>query len=529
MKPIFIIFILVEAVWSVSLKDGDFHPLHKLTGSKDSSSTRIFENVGNGKITPEHEKDPEFWRTLARSELASRLQKYNNKKAKNVIFFLGDGMSLNTLTASRILKGQLKGNPGEEDQLSFEKFPHTALSKTYCSNAQVPDSGCTATAYLCGIKTNIITIGVSPKVQYSNCSMSMDPQYQLSSIADWAQEAGKSTGFITTTTLTHASPSGLYAKVANRFWECDADIPQQVYEQGPCMDMAQQLINRSPGRNFDIIMGGGMGKFLPNSVVDAHGQPGERLDGKNLLELWKSQNPKGTLVTNRQQLLNVNVNKVSKIMGIFHSDLMDFHMDADPVKQPTLSEMTEVALKLVKRNKKGYVLFIEGGLIDYGNHYNKAAKSLDETLELDKAVQLAMNMTSEDDTLIVVSADHSHPLTITGYPGRGTNILGLNEHDVDDNGVKYSTLNYAVGPEQYLDANGQRIDLEPIISQDPDFTYPSQIPSSQGTHAGDDVGVYARGPHSHLFRGVMQQHTIPHLMAYAACIGNGPTLCNSQI
>lgn len=295
----------------------------------------------------------------------------------------------------------------------------------------------------------------------------MDPANHLTSIADWAQEAGKSTGFITTTTLTHASPSALYAKVASRFWECDADIPEEVRQQSPCMDIAQQLIKRAPGRHFDLVMGGGMGKFIPNTELDAFGQPGERLDGENLLNLWQKMHPQGAVVTNRDDLFKLNVSQVSNIMGVFESRLMEFHMLADAVKQPTLVEMTEVALRALSRNEKGYFIFIEGGKIDYGNHFNKPSLSTDETLEMEKAVQLAVDITDPADTLIVVSSDHSHPVTISGYPGRGTDILGLNQHDVDSNGVRYPTLTFAIGPEQYLDERGQRSNLEGKISHDP--------------------------------------------------------------
>lgn len=528
MKSVIILMAFVGACLGLAIDVADLHDHHHLI-AKDAGGNNRLMGMFDGKVTPVEEMDPEFWRSLARDELSKRLgETYNYNKAKNVIFFLGDGMSLTTVTAARIRKGQLKGNTGEEDALSFEKFPHTGLSKTYCANAQVADSACTATAYLCGVKTNIVTLGVSPKVEYNNCSMSMDPENHVSSIASWAQAAGKSTGFITTTTLTHASPSGSYAHIANRFFECDADIAAWGSHNDPstCMDIAQQLITQSPGRDFDIMMGGGMGKFLPNTVTDAHGKLGERADGRDLLSLWQDMNPNGALVSNRDELLNLNVTETSKIMGIFKSVVMDYHALADNTKQPTLAEMTEVAIKLLSKNNQGYFIFIEGGLIDYGNHYNKPGLSTDETLEMAKAVELALNMTDASETLIVVSSDHAHALTIAGYPGRGTPILGLNKHDLDVNGVKYATLNYAVGPKQYLDENGQRIDLEGQID-DINFTHPGQIPSL-GVHAGDDVGIFANGPYSHLFRGVLQQHTIPHIMAYAACIGDGPTMCDDS-
>lgn len=140
---------------------------------------------------------------------------------------------------------------------------------------------------------------------------------------------------------------------------------------------------------------------------------------------------------------------------------------------------------------------------------------------------MARNITDIEDTLIVVTSDHGHTLSIAGYPGRGTPILGLNHHDTDDNGVKYSVLNYAAGPKNYQDEEGKRIDLTGQIGGD-DFVFPSYVQKDQGVHSGDDVGIFASGPQSHLFSGVMQQHTIPHLMAYAACIGDGPKICDAK-
>ncbi|KAI8128943.1 hypothetical protein FF38_12139 [Lucilia cuprina] len=505
----------------------DFHNVYKLSGC--NSNRAYIEDIGNDKYVPEAEKDPEFWRNLARKELEENLrkQKLNMNKAKNVIFFLGDGMSLSTVAAARMLKGQKKGNTGEEEVLSFEKFPYTGLSKTYCTDSQVADSACTATAYLCGVKGNIVTIGVNAKVKYNNCSASMDPKNHVSSIAAWAQKAGKSTGFITTTTLTHASPSGSYAHVANRMYESDTDVRSFGQDPSECMDMATQLVTQEPGRNFNVIMGGGMSKFLPNTIRDSHGNLGIREDGKNLLSLWQGMHPTGVIVTDREQLLNLNTSRVSHIMGIFQSKYMDYHLMADPVKQPTLAEMTEKALQLLQHNDQGYFIFIEGGLIDVAHHETKAAISLDETLEFEKAIQLAREMTNPEETLIVVSSDHAHPLTISGYPARGTDILGLNQDDRDANGLKYLTLNYPIGPKQYLDNNGNRLDMEKI-SRDFNFEYPGYVSTKDGRHSGDDVGIFASGPFDHLFTGVIEQSTIPHLMAYAACIGDGPTMCDDN-
>ncbi|XP_017090792.2 alkaline phosphatase [Drosophila bipectinata] len=535
---ILVLSALVVSSLSATIDLTEIHSQSQLIGpsasfSKARESNLIDPNaLGKGKTGPEEEKSAQFWYDLAQEEILKRLEQpqLDTRKAKNVILFLGDGMSLSTVAAARIHKGQLKGNPGEEDGLSFEQFPYTGLSKTYCSNAQVADSACTATAYLCGVKTNIVALGVTAAVNFNNCSGSEDPANQIPSIATWAQAAGKASGIVTTTTLTHASPSGAYAHTTNRFFESDTDIV--TYGEGQnfpesCTDIATQLITQAPGKNFDVMLGGGIGKFLPNTITDPFEKKGERSDGVNLLSRWQGLHPGGVLAYNRNQLLSVNASKITNLIGTFRSGVMSFHKMANASEEPTLAEMTEKAIEVVSQNENGYFIFIEGGLIDYGNHFNSPKYSLDETLELEKAVAVAQRITNPEETLIVVTSDHAHPLTIAGYPGRGTPILGLNQDDTDKNGVKYATLNYAVGLEQYLDEQGQRIDLSEKILED-DFIAPSYIPAKIGVHAGDDVGIFATGPQAHLFTGVMQQSTIPHLMAYAACIGDGITLCNKD-
>ncbi|TOF85906.1 alkaline phosphatase, partial [Vibrio parahaemolyticus] len=175
----------------------------------------------------------------------------NNNVAKNVILFLGDGMSIPTLTAARIYKGQLKKEGGEEGTLFFETFPHVGLSKTYNVNKQVADSASTATAYLTGVKTNYKTIGVDGTAIYKNCS-SINESNKVSSILQWAQKAGKRTGVVTSTRVTHATPAGTYAHVADRDWECDGAISAEDEELCPAVkDIATQLVEEEPGKSIN--------------------------------------------------------------------------------------------------------------------------------------------------------------------------------------------------------------------------------------------------------------------------------------
>lgn len=124
---------------------------------------------------------------------------------------------------------------------------------------------------------------------------------------------------------------------------------------------------------------------------------------------------------------------------------MDYRLKADAKVQPTLQEMTRKAIEVLQKGPKGFMLFVEGGLIDKAHHHAWARMALDETVEFSKAVKVAAEMTSEDDTLIVVTSDHAHTMTMAGYPVRGENILG-SPHSVADDGKTYTTLSYANGP-----------------------------------------------------------------------------------
>lgn len=152
------------------------------------------------------EADSSFWINKAQHVVKTNLeleQVLNQNKAKNIILFLGDGMGIQTTSATRAYI------ESEEYELSFEKFPHFGLSKTYCIDSQVADSGCSATAYLSGVKGNYRTIGLNGKVRRRDCTGGLDKSTHTESIAGWAQKAGKGTGIVTTTRVTHASPAGV--------------------------------------------------------------------------------------------------------------------------------------------------------------------------------------------------------------------------------------------------------------------------------------------------------------------------------
>ncbi len=195
--------------------------------------------------------------------------------AKNVILFVGDGMGIATVTASRIMAGQMKGGRGEDNVLSFETFPYVGLSKTYTTDNQIGESAGTITAMMTGVKTASGVIGVkdTAELRYENgryvapddCGASD----RLTTALEYAEMGGKATGVVTTTRLTHATPAGTYAHVVDRSWESDADIAQRVpTAQGRCKDIAAQLIDFDYGDGIDVAMGGGRVNFLPDTMRD---------------------------------------------------------------------------------------------------------------------------------------------------------------------------------------------------------------------------------------------------------------------
>lgn len=470
-------------------------------------------------ILAAEDENAAFWEKLAAQDLEDALKKQpNNGVAKNVIIFVGDGMGIPTITAARIYRGQTKNKTGEENFLSFEKFPHTGLIKTYNVDRQVPDSAATATAIFSGVKAKYETLGVSPNSITKDCNSTKGNE--LTTILDWAQEAGKDTGIVTTTRLTHATPAALYSKSAHRNWESDSKKPENASQ---CKDIASQLVENVSGDKVKVILGGGRQHFIDKNKQDNQGCTGMRTDDKNLVEDWltrkKNQKASANYVTTKSEMNNVDTTKTDFLLGIFACDHMDYDIERDRSDngQPSLSEMTETAITMLKKNDKGFFLLVEGGRIDHAHHKNLAKKALQETLAFEDAIDKALSMVNTDETLVIVTADHSHVMTINGYPVRGTNILGLGDVSDIDN-IAYTTLMYTTGPSATNDTLGSREKLTEEISTTMEYRQLSLIPHADETHGGEDVALYAIGPMAHLFQGVHEQNYIAHVMSYAACV-----------
>ncbi|NXJ54380.1 PPBT protein, partial [Spizaetus tyrannus] len=485
-------------------------------------------------LVPEREKDPEYWRGQAQETLrgALRLQRLNQNVAKNLILFLGDGMGVSTVTAARILKGQLQNRKGEESLLEMDKFPYVALAKTYNTNAQVPDSAGTATAYLCGVKANEGTVGVSASVTRDRCNTTKGQE--VTSILRWAKDGGKSVGIVTTTRVTHATPSAAYAHSANRDWYSDGEMPPDALEGG-CKDIARQLVENIP--DIEVILGGGRKYMFPKNASDVEyphedKHRGTRLDRRDLVQAWHEAKPPGKVakyVWHRRDLLALNLSRVDFLLGESqHPRVPRPQLGAlgGPLAHPGVLGQLEWPVTPPRMLLPPRDAGTPKGCWYSTGDAGKAKQALHEAVELDRAIGLAARLTSPQDTLSVVTADHSHVFTFGGYTPRGNPIFGLAPMQSDVDRKPFTSILYGNGP-GYKIVAGERENVSAVDFAHANYQAQSAVPLRQETHGGEDVAVFARGPMAHLLHGVHEQNYIPHAMAYAACIGSNRAHCNA--
>lgn len=469
--------------------------------------------------------------TSAAAAVDARIAARGLKPAKNVILFIGDGMGISTITAARIYAGQSAGGDGESHHLAMDDLPYSALSKTYSHNFQVSDSAGTAVAMVSGIKTLSGVLGVNSSVSYGNCASV--PGTEVETLFEMAARAGLSTGLVSTARITHATPAATYAKAPLRDWEADADM--KGASSDTCKDIARQLIEWPEG-SFDVLLGGGRSKFLTRETPDPEyaGRTGDRTDGRNLTEEWTAKSPDHTFVFDKAGFEAADFTTGVKVLGLFEPSHMQYELDreADTAGEPHIADMTRAAITRLSQDEDGYVLMVEGGRIDHAHHGGNAIRALEDTMAFDLAIATALEMTNPEDTLIIVTADHSHTLSISGYAQRNNPILGLSVSGMGGeggsmgaDGLPYTTLGYANGPGACRvtgkDKDGKDIlacgreDLTGVDTQAPDFRQPALVPLGSETHAGEDVAALASGPGANLISGVMEQNELFHVMGRA--------------
>lgn len=446
--------------------------------------------------------------------------------AKNVIIFVGDGMGISTITAGRIYAGQRRGLDGESYKLTMETLPHMALSRTYSHDYQVADSASTATAMVAGVKTKSRVLGLTSEVSVGNCASQAG--IGTDSLFELAERKGLATGILSTARLTHATPAATYAEAASRNWEDDTMFGEAG--AGGCKDIATQLIEWPEGDGFEVAMGGGRRYFMTDETFDPEypDQTGHRGDERDLLSAWTAKSDGHEVIHTGEAFAATNFDSDVRVLGLFEPSHMQYELDRanDAGAEPSLADLTRAAITRLSRDQDGYVLMVEGGRIDHAHHGVNAARALGDTDAFDMAVAAALEMTNAEDTLIIVTADHSHTMTMAGYPRRNNPILGKVVYETGaiargDDGMPYTTLGYANGQSacRKLEDDSfscDREDLSDVDTTATNFQQQATVFMGSETHAGEDVAIFASGPGSELVRGVMDQNEIFHVMGYAS-------------
>ncbi|MFE8711237.1 alkaline phosphatase [Aeromonas allosaccharophila] len=416
--------------------------------------------------------------------------------AKNVILFIGDGMGPSVLTATRLFK------VGEEGNLEMMKLPRSARIKTFSNDAQTTDSAPSMAAYTTGVKMNNEVIAMSSDTKavapgkdvngnktVNNCSS--DNGKPVPTILELAKAAGKSVGAVTTTELTHATPAATYSHICHR--DAAYDIAAQAVPGGAGFNSALK-------DGVDVLMGGGANHWTPYSASNKGG----RNDNRDLTAEMKAQGY--SYVTTQSDLAKATS---GKLLGLFSSKShLDYELDrvakGAANTQPSLSEMTAKAIDLLSQNSQGYFLMVEGGRIDHALHGTNAKRALTDAVALDEAVKTALGKVDLNNTLIVVTADHDHTMTINGYAAKGNTVLdlvkngdGSTQNDVD--GKPFTTLVFGNGP--------NRADVRPVLTSDQvmanDYLQETGVKLASETHGGGDVMLFADGAGSNRFKGTL--------------------------
>jgi alkaline phosphatase len=456
-------------------------------------------------------------------------------KAKNIIFLLGDGLSVSHRTGARLLsKGMTEGKAN--GRLNLDDLDHMAFIGTSATDAIATDSANTMSAYMTGHKTAVNALGV-----YADRTPGSLDDPKVETIAEALRRASKkSIGVVSTAEIEDATPAAVVAHTRKRADK--ADIAGMFYDVKP-----------------DIILGGGSAYFLPQATPGS-----KRKDDKDYIQLFKDAGY--SVATDKTELAAANGTNTGKILGLFHTGNMDTVLDRNFLKkgtvakfpnQPGLEDMTKIALEQLSKNPEGFFLMVEGASIDKMSHPMDWDRSLYETIEFDKVVGVAREFAkTHPDTLIIATGDHTHGVSIIGTidddkPGTemrdkvGTYAdAGFpNYEDKDGDGypdkvdVSKRLAMFASNYPDYYETFRPKMDgpFEPAIQNEKKeyVANPAykDIPGAvlrvgnlphtadSAVHAVDDVVLQSTGPGSEGFKGYMEESDVYKVLVDAFALG----------
>jgi alkaline phosphatase len=438
---------------------------------------------------------------------------------KNILFFLGDGMGVGTMTAARIYAA------GEDGQLTLDTLPYTAFIKTYSHDAMVTDSAAGMSAYMTGVKVNNNVLSMSADTLAVAPAADANGNRQLSActngqpavtLLELARRRGQAVGVVTTTRITDATPAATFSHACHR---------------GVETDIAAALVPGGAGYNsalgeagIDVILGGGSRAF--NSVA----QGGKRADGRDLLAEMRAQ---GYQVASSTAQMNA-VMPGQKIIGLFAPANLSYDAVRDPAREPSLAQMTDKAITQLAASPRGFFLMVEGGQIDVGLHATLAKRALQETVAFDQALATAISRMQAIDpglkhTLIVATADHDHSLQLNGYSPRtgkttasAPGVLGLardtnGKPRLDADGAPYTILTFGTGEHRESRSRSEAAALTDAIVSADDYHQEAAVRSGKGgeAHGGANLFLGAMGAGAERFHGTIENNHVFDLIKAA--------------
>ncbi len=325
----------------------------------------------------------------------SAMSTENAGPVKNVILMIGDGMGVQQVGQAVMYRQLRKAGDPELAMEKMMKGQPSGLTRTTSYGDIVTDSAAAATAIACGMKVLNETVGLDPN------------GYPCETILEKAEKMGKATGLVSTTRITHATPASFAGHQVFRDME---------------NELAEDMVER---HDIDVMLSGGIANFIPQYRDEVKKEPmkaldleecvglkpeidgkSKREDQKNLIAAAKSKGM--TFVCRAEQLDRISLAPDTKVLGLFSASVMPMIQERRSIASlPSLAQMTKASLDLLDRKPKGFFLMVEGGLIDYAGHDNDAGTMLQETLDFDEAIQVAMDYVDRHpDTLLIVTADH---------------------------------------------------------------------------------------------------------------------------
>ena len=314
-------------------------------------------------------------------------------KAKNIIFLLGDGLSVAHRTGARLMsKGMADGKA--KGRLNMDDVPPVAFIGTSSTHSIATDSANTMSAYMTGHKARVNALGVYADRTPDSLD---DPKVETMGEA-LRRQTKKSIGIVTTAEVEDATPAAVVSHTRKRGDK--ADIVGMLYDVKP-----------------DVLLGGGSAYFLGKDIPGS-----KRKDDKDYIALFKDAGY--ALATDKTELAAAAGSNQDKLLGLFHTGNMDVTLDREFLKkgtvdkfpnQPGLVDMTKTAIDKLSKNPEGFFLVVEGASIDKMSHPLDWDRALVDTIEFDKAVGVAREFAAKNpDTLIIVTGDHTHGVAIIG-------------------------------------------------------------------------------------------------------------------